>query len=862
MLTTAPFSDGACSAVAAWASVRHGVLASSNVAASPGGSVPAVTGVWVRGSAWTGSFLSNLANAGLGDANLGYAIPVGSGAQLNPLPWTNVNQISVAFSEDVTVVQSDLALAGVATPVYDISGGTFFYDSSTHVATWTLPTVLRPDRLMLELNSDGANSIKNTSGKALDGDWNNPTTTLDSGTSIFPSGNSVAGGNFYFDFNVLPGDVNQDGIVQASDGLAVRRCLGTIPGLAGYSVFADLDGNGITQAADGLSVRARLGNILPSGTIQTIVFAPAAPESLTFTAITTSGLTLNWWDANSQETGIRVYRSTDGSAFAKVADLAAGTTTFTDSGLAAATTYYYEVSAWNAAGETVSPSSIATTQALVLTPAAPTNLAFTAVTTSGLTVTWTDANSNESGVRIYRSLDGSTFAMVADLAADSTAYTDSGLAAGTTYYYEVSAWNSAGEARSTPASVTTIPTSFPTFTNGISLVTRNMTSFTELDLTGTSGNDSILVTQSNGILSLTADGQTVIVANTFGNLVIHGDSGNDTITVDSSINIATLIHGGEGNDTISNLTTGKATIVTINNGINVLTGNGLNTGYWCNPGDTVNASAAETALGGVNRISSFYQPWSTDPANPDYVPRNLYGQNLRDPSDQGSSTRLAASSFWGLGPTADDINQTSIGDCYFMAPLASLANNEPLRLMNVATDLGDGTFVVRFRNGRYVRVDGDLSAGSFNGGVAFAAPGPSGSQWGCIFEKAYALCATGANTYASLNTGSQAQTFYALGLTYRNTAASLDATTLLNLINTQLSANHAMVANTNASITGAPLVASHSYCIVGAFVDSGGVLNVVLRNPWGVDALGTACVVTITYSQFAANFGTITYTTI
>ena len=38
---------------------------------------------------------------------------MGSGSQLLTLPWGNINQIKVVFSENVVVDQSDLLLSGV-----------------------------------------------------------------------------------------------------------------------------------------------------------------------------------------------------------------------------------------------------------------------------------------------------------------------------------------------------------------------------------------------------------------------------------------------------------------------------------------------------------------------------------------------------------------------------------------------------------------------------------------------------------------------------------------------------------------------------------------------------------------------------
>ena len=236
---------------------------------------PRVTGVYVRGSAWTSAFLTGLAGAGFGDARWGYLIPVRTGAQLKPLSWSNIDQISVAFDEDVTVMQSNLALAGVTTAAYGVAGGTFSYDGSLHVATWTLSSPIAADQLLLALNADGASPIHDAAGNRLDGEWTNPSATGDTNTSVYPSGNGVSGGDFQFRFSVLPGDVNQDALVQAGDGLTVRAALGSGPGQAGYSIFADIDGNGLIQASDGLRVRAGLGNSLPSGTPAVLGFAAA-----------------------------------------------------------------------------------------------------------------------------------------------------------------------------------------------------------------------------------------------------------------------------------------------------------------------------------------------------------------------------------------------------------------------------------------------------------------------------------------------------------------------------------------------------------------------------------------------------------
>ena len=113
----------------------------------------------------------------------------------------------------------------------------------------------------------------------MDGEWTNPTTTSSTGTSQYPSGNGVAGGNFLFRFNVLPGDVNQDGYVEAVDGLLVRGALGSAAGAGNYSIFKDVNGDGYVLSGDGLLVLGQLGNSLPEANPVATPFPTAAQNS-------------------------------------------------------------------------------------------------------------------------------------------------------------------------------------------------------------------------------------------------------------------------------------------------------------------------------------------------------------------------------------------------------------------------------------------------------------------------------------------------------------------------------------------------------------------------------------------------------
>lgn len=80
----------------------------------------------------------------------------------------------------------------------------------------------------------------------------------------------------------------------------------------------------------------------------------------------------------------------------------------------------------------------------VLVPNAPSNLGATALSDSQISLTWTDNSSNETGFRLERSVDGVNWTEFAVTNSNTVSFTDTGLAASTTYQYRARAYNSAG----------------------------------------------------------------------------------------------------------------------------------------------------------------------------------------------------------------------------------------------------------------------------------------------------------------------------------------------------------------------------------------------------------------------------------
>ena len=114
-----------------------------------------------------------------------------------------------------------------------------------------------------------------------------------------------------------------------------------------YSLAGYLHG-----VADGHRQRRRIEHATRS-IVVTAVLPPAAPTSLTATALGGRSIGLHWTNGTTDQTQVSVERCRGSgcTAFAQVATLPGAATTFTDTGLSPRTTYRYRVRARNAAGD-------------------------------------------------------------------------------------------------------------------------------------------------------------------------------------------------------------------------------------------------------------------------------------------------------------------------------------------------------------------------------------------------------------------------------------------------------------------------------------------------------------------------------
>ena len=189
----------------------------------------------------------------------------------------------------------------------------------------------------------------------------------------------------------------------------------------------------------------------------TVPLPPSAPLSLALTVISSSQINLAWTDTSSNESGFKIERSTDGTTFAVVFTTAANITTYQNTGLNQATLYYYRVRATNAGGDS-SASNVSSATTLPTPPISPNQLQTTAASSSTINLAWNDRSNNETGFKIERSLDGTTFTEIFVAAANATSYSNTGLSPATRYYYRVRATNVGGDSNySNTDNTTTLP---------------------------------------------------------------------------------------------------------------------------------------------------------------------------------------------------------------------------------------------------------------------------------------------------------------------------------------------------------------------------------------------------------------------
>lgn len=280
--------------------------------------------------------------------------------------------------------------------------------------------------------------------------------------------------------------------------------------------------------------------------------APSIPTNLVATPASATQINLSW-NASSDNVGVsgyRVYRN--GTQIGTTASA-----NYSDTGLSPATSYYYTVSAYDAAGNNSSQSGSVTTStyssssADTSAPSIPTGLVVSPVSSSQINLSW-NASSDNVGVTqyvIYR--NGTQIATIS-----GTSYSDTGLSASTGYYYTVAALDAAGNNSGQSGSVSgttysssSSDTSVPTVPTGLS---ASPVSSSQINLTWYASSDNVGVSgyriyrngtqiASTGSTSYSDTGLAASTGYTY--TVAAYDAAGNTSSQSSSISATTLATG-------------------------------------------------------------------------------------------------------------------------------------------------------------------------------------------------------------------------------------------------------------------------------------------------------------------------------
>jgi hypothetical protein len=232
----------------------------------------------------------------------------------------------------------------------------------------------------------------------------------------------------------------------------------------------------------------------------------------------------------------------------------------------------------------------------------------------------------------------------------------------------------------------------------------------------------------------------------------------------------------------------------------------------------------------------------------------------RDELDAAGKPKFGLKRFTGPlfkdGPSPADVAQGQLGDCYFPAALAALAQANPAAVSKMIKDNGDGSYTVTFKEREWtsldepsanfkdvqVKVDGDLYVRSSGGPLYGAAAGADKSEksmelWFPLIEKAYAQYK---GSYDTVGSGGRASDVFSVCLGAEPSTLRTDGMNpniIWSSIKSAVDGKRPAAAGTfdeseAARYTNTGVYPDHAYSILG-YEEKNGARYVTLRNPWG-----------------------------
>jgi hypothetical protein len=192
------------------------------------------------------------------------------------------------------------------------------------------------------------------------------------------------------------------------------------------------------------------------------------------------------------------------------------------------------------------------------------------------------------------------------------------------------------------------------------------------------------------------------------------------------------------------------------------------------------------------------------------------------------------------GISCQDIEQRYIGDCSFMATLASVAKSDPEFIKNMITENSDGTYTVKLYdkkgNAQYITVDGELyRANRFSRSTSYAGVSNQGEIWPAIVEKAYAQMMGGYENIENKNPTESIMVITGAPWAYTSFHSGSGQATIYYRISQSIEKGYPVVAvtsNHKDQYSENGLVENHAYSVLGIYTDVLDHRWVTLRNPW------------------------------
>jgi hypothetical protein len=200
-------------------------------------------------------------------------------------------------------------------------------------------------------------------------------------------------------------------------------------------------------------------------------------------------------------------------------------------------------------------------------PSAPTNLSFSNITASSITLNWTDNDSNEAAYQLFRSIDGITYSLISTLASNTVNFIATDLIPGNTYYWNVIAIGEGGASDTLRGSQSTM--------NAALVKSTNTGGNWNNPLTWIGGvvpemSDSVVIADSAVVTinSLSATCHSLTVGEGISGLLQFDFSQASSLTVATNVYVQTnaIFYAGSGSLTTHNLKIGGATATAFGDG--------------------------------------------------------------------------------------------------------------------------------------------------------------------------------------------------------------------------------------------------------------------------------------------------------